>query len=97
LEKAGKILVIGGGGLIGGHLVADLLQAGPSDICAVDCKPLSGWYQLFPQAEHICTDLRQLSARRVATRDVRYVFNLAADMAGKGFIETQKPNARCRS
>jgi GDP-D-mannose 3', 5'-epimerase len=90
LEKAGKVLVTGGGGFIGGHLVADLLRSGHLDIRAVDCKPLEEWYQLFPQAENICADLRQLSACRAATHDARYVFNLAADMGGMGFIEMHK-------
>lgn len=90
MEKAGKILVAGAGGFIGGHLVADLLQAGHSNIRAVDCKPLSEWYQSFAEAENICVDLRQLTACRAATQSVRYVFNLAADMGGMGFIETHK-------
>jgi GDP-D-mannose 3', 5'-epimerase len=90
LEKIGKVLVTGGGGFIGGHLVADLLRAGHSDIRVVDCKPLSEWYQLFRQVENIRADLQQLDACRDATCDVRYVFNLAADMGGMGFIETHK-------
>jgi GDP-D-mannose 3',5'-epimerase len=90
LEKAGKVLVTGGGGFIGGHLVADLLAAGHSDIRVVDRKPLSQWYQVFPQAENVRADLQELNACRGATRDVRYVFNLAADMGGMGFIETHK-------
>jgi len=60
MEKAGKVLITGGGGFIGGHLVANLLRAGHSDIRVVDCKPLPEWYQAFPQVENIRTDLRQL-------------------------------------
>ena len=47
MDKAEKVLVAGGGGFIGGHLVADLLPGGHSDIRVVDCKPLSEWYQLW--------------------------------------------------
>jgi GDP-D-mannose 3', 5'-epimerase len=90
LEKTGKVLVTGGGGFIGGHLVADLLATGHSDIRVVDRKPLSQWYQVFPQVENVRADLQELPACRAATRDVRYVFNLAADMGGMGFIETHK-------
>jgi GDP-D-mannose 3',5'-epimerase len=90
LEKTGTVLVTGGGGFIGGHLVAELLRTGHSDIRVVDCKPLSEWYQLLPQAENICADLTQLSVCRAVAHDVRYVFNLAADMGGMGFIETHK-------
>lgn len=90
METAGKVLVAGGGGFIGGHLVASLLRTGHSDIRVVDCKPLSEWYQVFPEAENIRADLREVSACRAAARNARYVFNLAADMGGMGFIETHK-------
>ena len=68
MDKAGKVLVTGGGGFIGGHLVADLLATGHSDIRVVDCKPLPEWYQVFPQVENIRTDLRQLSACHAAAQ-----------------------------
>lgn len=87
---AGKILVTGGGGFIGGHLVGDLIRQGCSNIRVVDCKPIAEWHQIFPQAENISADLRELPACRAAVRDVRSVFNLAADMGGMGFIETHK-------
>ncbi len=90
MEKTGKVLVTGAGGFIGGHLVADLARAGHSEIRAIDCKPLSEWYQVSPAAENICADLMQVAACRAATRGMRYVFNLAADMGGMGFIETHK-------
>jgi GDP-D-mannose 3',5'-epimerase len=90
LDKPEKVLVAGGGGFIGGHLVADLLRTGHSDIRVIDCKPLSEWYQVFPQVENIRADLRELSACRAAMRDARYIFNLAADMGGMGFIETHR-------
>jgi GDP-D-mannose 3', 5'-epimerase len=90
MEKSGKVLVTGGGGFIGGHLVAELIRRGHSDIRVVDRKPLTDWYQLFRQTENIRADLQELSACRNAVRGARYVFNLAADMGGMGFIETHK-------
>jgi nucleoside-diphosphate-sugar epimerase len=90
MDRIGKILLAGGGGFIGGHLVSSLLRQGYSDIRAVDCKPLEEWHQVFPEAENVCADLRELPACRAAVRDVRFVFNLAADMGGMGFIETHK-------
>jgi nucleoside-diphosphate-sugar epimerase len=90
MERFGKILVAGGGGFIGGHLVGFLIQQGHSDIRVIDCKPLGEWHQVFPEAENIRADLRELDACRTAVRDVRFVFNLAADMGGMGFIETHK-------
>ena len=41
------IVVCGGGGFIGGHLVADLLRQGHQRIRAVDIKPFDEWYQFF--------------------------------------------------
>jgi GDPmannose 4,6-dehydratase len=41
MEKAGKVLVTGGDGFLGGHLVANLLRAGHPEIRVVDCKPPS--------------------------------------------------------
>lgn len=90
MDKAGKILVAGAGGFIGGHLVADLVHSGYSDIRAVDCKPLPEWHQVFSQVENLRSDLRDLGACRAVTRDVQSVFNLAADMGGMGFIEKHK-------
>jgi nucleoside-diphosphate-sugar epimerase len=90
MEQAGKILVAGGGGFIGGHLVRWLVDRGHSDIRVVDCKPLDEWHQVFRQAENVRADLRELAACRAAVRDVRFIFNLAADMGGMGFIESHK-------
>ena len=39
------VLVAGGGGFIGGHLVGDLVQRGMR-VRAVDMKPLDEWYQV---------------------------------------------------
>jgi nucleoside-diphosphate-sugar epimerase len=90
MRADGKVLVAGGGGFIGGHLVAELLQRGHSDIRVVDFKPFSEWHQVFPQAESVRADLRELNACRDSVHNTRYVFNLAADMGGMGFIETHK-------
>lgn len=89
-DKAAPILVTGAGGFIGGWLVGHLLEQGYRRVRAVDMKPTSEWYQVFPEAESKVLDLRGHEACRAATKGMRYVFNLAADMGGMGFIETHK-------
>ena len=84
------IVVGGGGGFIGGHLIAELLRKGHSRIRSVDIKPLDDWYQVFPEVENLQLDLQGLDACREAMKDAAIVYNLAADMGGMGFIENNK-------
>lgn len=86
-----KLILIGGaGGFIGGHLVANLLAQGHTRIRAVDVKPLSEWYQTFPQVENLQLDLSGKEACEQAAKGAATVYNLAADMGGMGFIENNK-------
>src|SRR5438552_13169916 len=85
-----KIVVCGGGGFIGGHLVAELLKQGQRDIRAVDSKPFEEWYQHFPEVENLQLDLHEREACEQALRDAGQVYNLAADMGGMGFIENNR-------
>lgn len=85
----GLVVVTGGGGFIGGHLVADLRRSGVQ-VRAVDVKPLDEWSQAFPDVDNLRLDLRERDACATATRGARQVFNLAADMGGMGYIETHR-------
>jgi nucleoside-diphosphate-sugar epimerase len=87
--KSEKIVVCGGGGFIGGHLVADLLRQGKK-VRSVDVKPFSEWFQMFPEAENLELDLRDKDSCERAVAGVDLVYNLAADMGGMGFIENNK-------
>jgi GDP-D-mannose 3', 5'-epimerase len=87
--KSELIVVGGGGGFIGGHLVADLLKQGHR-VRSVDVKPLGDWYQLFPAAENLQLDLRDKEACEQASEGASQVYNLAADMGGMGFIENNR-------
>ncbi len=90
MKKSHPILVTGAGGFIGGSLVAAYLRDGYEHIRAVDIKPLDQWHQLFPEIDNHSTDLSEKSACYEATEGMSYVFNLAADMGGMGFIEAHK-------
>ena len=83
------VLVAGGGGFIGGHLVDDLLRQGRS-VRSVDVKPMSEWYQVHEGAENVVADLSLLDNAMAQTAGAREVFMLAADMGGMGFIENNK-------
>ena len=87
------ILVAGAGGFIGGHLVADLLLRGHSNVRGVDIKPLSQWHQQLDAADNVVADLREKEACLEVCRGATQVYNLACDMGGMGFIELNK--ARC--
>jgi GDP-D-mannose 3',5'-epimerase len=84
-----RIVVTGGGGFIGGHLVADLLAEG-HEVRSVDKKPLEEWYQVNDGAENLQLDVQELDACRTALAGSIAVYNLAADMGGMGFIENNK-------
>jgi nucleoside-diphosphate-sugar epimerase len=86
---ADRVLVTGGGGFIGGHLVAELLRLGRS-VRAVDCKPLDEWHQVFEDSDNRVLDVSLLEACHEAVEGVTDVYNLAADMGGMGFIEGNK-------
>jgi GDP-D-mannose 3', 5'-epimerase len=90
LDRKQRVLVTGGGGFIGGHLVAELKRRGFTDIRSVDIKPLGRWYQEHDGVDNVSADLREKDACFAVAEGVAYVFNLAADMGGMGFIETHK-------
>jgi nucleoside-diphosphate-sugar epimerase len=84
------VVVCGAGGFIGGHLVAGLQSRGFRRIRAVDVKPIGQWHQRPADVEYVQTDLRPIENCQRVTEGAGYVFNLAADMGGMGFIEYHK-------
>ncbi len=83
------IVVTGGGGFIGGHLAADLIASG-KEVRAVDTRPIENWYQRPDGVELLQLDLQEADACRTAVKGATTVYNLAADMGGMGFIESNK-------
>ena len=69
------VVVCGAGGFIGGHLVADLLRQGYSEVRAVDIKPPNQWFQKFPQADNRSLDLREKENCYRALENADHVYN----------------------
>jgi nucleoside-diphosphate-sugar epimerase len=89
-DPRGVAVVAGAGGFIGGHLVAALQRSGTQAVRAIDIKPPHEWQQLHPDAENLQLDLSDRDACDRAVRGATDVYDLAADMGGMGFIESNK-------
>jgi GDP-D-mannose 3',5'-epimerase len=90
MDKSKKILVVGAGGFIAGHLIKRLIDNGNS-IVASDIKPKEYWFQDFEKVEnHYSMDMKDISNCRKITKGIDYVFNMACNMGGMGFIENNK-------
>ena len=88
--KDKKILIVGAGGFIGGHLVKKLLDNGNS-IVSTDIKSKEYWFQDFENAENYYSmDMKDINNCRKVTKNIDYVFNMACNMGGMGFIENNK-------
>ena len=70
--------------------MAALRNAGIKNLRAADLKPVSQWYQKFDDVDNHQLDLRELEACRKAVQGMKWIYNLAADMGGMGFIELHK-------
>jgi len=84
------IVVAGGGGFIGGHLVAAFRRKGYNRIRAVDVKPIDEWHQRFDDVENLQLDLNLRENCEIIAESADEIYNLAANMGGMGFIEANK-------
>ena len=84
-----KYLICGAGGFIGGHLVQDLMKQGHQVVCA-DIKPKEYWFQIFEKNKNYCLDLKEFENCLKVTEGVDYIYNMACNMGGMGFIENNK-------
>ena len=90
MDKNKKVLIVGAGGFIAGHLITKILENG-NKIVACDIKPKEFWFQDFDNVEnYYSTDMKDISNCRKVTEGVNYVFNMACNMGGMGFIENNK-------
>ena len=83
-----KILICGAGGFIGGHLTSKLMETNTL-VCA-DIKPYEHWFQSFDKNKNYSLDLKEYENCLKVTEGVKYVYNLACNMGGMGFIENNK-------
>jgi len=88
-QASHKVVVCGAGGFIGGHLVR-CLEAQGIAVRAVDIKPLARWYQVNPRAENLVLNLQDFRHCQHAVDGMSSVYQLAADMGGMGFIESNR-------
>ncbi|MDC3030206.1 NAD-dependent epimerase/dehydratase family protein [Candidatus Pelagibacter sp.] len=84
-----KYLICGAGGFIGGHLVKDLMKDKHEVIC-VDIKPKELWFQIFEENKNYSLDLKNYENCLKVTKNIEYIYNMACNMGGMGFIENNK-------
>ena len=84
-----KCLIAGAGGFIGGHLMKRLQLDGHEIICA-DIKPISSWFQVSDKNKNLSLDLKDFKNCLQVCDGVDYIFNLACNMGGMGYIENNK-------
>jgi len=90
MQQNDLVVVTGAGGFIGGALVRTSAAGGFTRIRGVDIKPLGEWYQSFPDVENLTLDLNLKESCERAAEGACQIFNLAANMGGMGFIESNK-------
>jgi nucleoside-diphosphate-sugar epimerase len=84
-----RYLVCGAGGFIGGHLVENLRIEGHEVVCA-DNKPYEYWFQINESNKNYSLDLKEYENCLKVTEGVDYIYNMACNMGGMGFIENNK-------
>ena len=76
-----KILVVGAGGFIGGHLVKKLLENN-NYLVAADIKPKEYWFQDYDGVQnHYSMDMKDIDNCRKVTK-ILIMFNMACNMGG---------------
>src|SRR6056300_445160 len=84
-----KICIAGAGGFIGGHLAKSLFDEGAKIVCS-DIKPYELWFQTNENYKNFNLDLKEYENCLKITEGADYVYNMACNMGGMGFIENNK-------
>jgi len=82
-----RVLIAGGGGFIGSHLAKRLKELGDY-VVAADWQENEYFAQSEFCDEFLKVDLRDMENCLKASKDCSDVYNLAADMGGMGFIQS---------
>ena len=89
--KNKKILIVGAGGFIGGHLAKRLINDGNSIVALILSQENIG-FRSSKMPNHYSMDMKDINNCKV-TKNIDYVFNMACNMGGMGFIENNKAGA----
>ena len=65
------------------------MQDGHQVVCA-DIKPKEFWFQIFEENENYSLDLKSFDNCLKVTKNIDYIYNMACNMGGMGFIENNK-------
>ena len=56
----------------------------------MDVKPLEYWFQLYEENENYSLDLKEYENCLKVSKNIDFVYNMACNMGGMGFIENNK-------
>jgi len=84
-----RVCIGGGAGFIGSHIAQRLMKAGYYVVC-VDWVRNEFMEEKDFCSEFVLGDLRKLEVATNACKGCTHVYNLAADMGGMGFIESNQ-------
>jgi nucleoside-diphosphate-sugar epimerase len=65
------------------------MSDGHKIVCA-DVKPLENWFQTFDSNKNFSLDLKEYQNCLEVTKGVDFIYNMACNMGGMGFIENNK-------
>ena len=88
-----KVLILGGGGFIGGHLAKHFKDSG-NYVAIADLKEHSHFNRSEICDEYIITDLRNMArVSNIFRKDYDEVYQMASDVGGAGYIFSGKNDA----